>query len=155
MARRTTNLPAPAYVSDQSDVLRAAPHVYGPIGDSTQKRKLMCEFVIPPRSGRAWELPAGHVCRLLTFEGPQVLDLNLWNRDDPTRIRPDLVRRVLARLNALNEAQQPDELNVSGFNFHRLQGKPVRYTIHVNGPWCITFEWDGEDAVRVDLEQYH
>jgi len=27
--------------------------------------------------------------------------------------------------------------------------------VHVNGPWCLTFAWDGEDAVRVDLEQYH
>jgi uncharacterized protein YcgI (DUF1989 family) len=39
--------------------------------------------VIPVRSGRAWELPAGHVCRFSILEGPQVLDLNLWNRHDP------------------------------------------------------------------------
>ena len=30
-----------------------------------------------------------------------------------------------------------------------------RHTISVNGPWRITFEWDGENAVKVDLEQYH
>ena len=31
----------------------------------------------------------------------------------------------------------------------------MRYSIHVNGPWCITLEfWDG-DAYAVDLEQYH
>jgi proteic killer suppression protein len=34
-------------------------------------------------------------------------------------------------------------------------GKPQRYSIHVNGPWCITFEWEGSEALRVDLEQYH
>ncbi len=45
-------------------------------------------------------------------------------------------------------------MNFPGFNFHRLRGRPVRYTVHVNGPWCLTFAWDGEDAVRVDLEQY-
>ncbi|RUZ51255.1 plasmid maintenance system killer, partial [Mesorhizobium sp. M7A.F.Ca.CA.004.05.2.1] len=28
-------------------------------------------------------------------------------------------------------------------------------TVHVNGPWCITFEFDGKDAARVDFEQYH
>jgi len=27
--------------------------------------------------------------------------------------------------------------------------------VHVNGPWCITFEFDGENAMRVDFEQYH
>jgi plasmid maintenance system killer protein len=34
-------------------------------------------------------------------------------------------------------------------------GKPVRYSVHVNGPWCITFEFEGGDATRVDFEQYH
>jgi toxin HigB-1 len=79
----------------------------------------------------------------------------LWNRNDATRIRQDLVRRTLVWLDALDTATRPEALDVSGFNFHKLRGKPVRYTVHVNGPWCITFEWDGEDAVRVDLEQYH
>ncbi len=40
-------------------------------------------FVIPMRSGRAWTVPAGHVCRIITIEGPQVADLNLWNANDP------------------------------------------------------------------------
>lgn len=55
----------------------------------------------------------------------------------------------------LNQATDPDDLNLSGFNFHRRRGKPVRYSVHVNGPWCVTFECYGEDAIRVDLEQYH
>lgn len=46
-------------------------------------RELVQEFVVPLRSGRAWELPAGHVCRIVAIEGPQVGDLNLWNRHDP------------------------------------------------------------------------
>lgn len=79
----------------------------------------------------------------------------LWNRNDASRIRPDLVDRTLRRLEVLDSAANPDALMLPGFNFHRLHGKPTRYTVHVNGPWCITFEWDGEDAVRVDLEQYH
>ena len=78
-----------------------------------------------------------------------------WKRDDVTRIRTDLIHRISLRLDALGRATRPDDLNVPGFNFHRLRGKPVRYSVHINGPWCVTFEWDGEDAVRVDLEQYH
>jgi toxin HigB-1 len=27
-----------------------------------------------------------------------------------------------------------------GFDFHALRGTPRRYSIHVNGPWGITFE---------------
>jgi proteic killer suppression protein len=25
----------------------------------------------------------------------------------------------------------------------------------VNGPWCITFEFEDGDACRIDFEQYH
>nr|WP_042181108.1 DUF1989 domain-containing protein [Kibdelosporangium sp. MJ126-NF4]CTQ96561.1 Aminomethyltransferase (EC 2.1.2.10) [Kibdelosporangium sp. MJ126-NF4] len=47
-------------------------------------RDLVDEFVIPIRSGRAWEVPAGSVCRLITTPaGPQVGDLNVWNRHNP------------------------------------------------------------------------
>lgn len=39
---------------------------------------------------------------------------------------------------------------------HPLKGfKPTCYSVHVNGPWCITFEFDNGDALRVDFEQYH
>jgi len=47
------------------------------------------------------------------------------------------------------------DLRVPGFEFHALRGSPKRYSLHVNGPWCITFEWIDGDAWRVDLEQYH
>ncbi len=71
------------------------------------------------------------------------------------RVRPDLQRRALVRLKVLDEAADPSDLNVPGFNLHRLQGRPVRYSVHVNGPWCVTFEWEDGDSVRVNLEQYH
>ena len=46
-------------------------------------------------------------------------------------------------------------MNLPGYNFHPLRGKPVRYSVHVSGPWCITFEFEGGNATRVDFEQYH
>ena len=46
-------------------------------------RKLVDRFTIPIRSGRAWKVPAGHVFRIVTVEGPQVGDLNIWNADNP------------------------------------------------------------------------
>ena len=46
-------------------------------------RVLVESFTIPIRSGCAWTVPAGHVFRILTPEGPQVGDLNLWNRHNP------------------------------------------------------------------------
>ncbi len=79
----------------------------------------------------------------------------LFERGRSSRVRADLHRRALVRLKALDEAAKPSDLDVPGFNFHRLQGRPVRYSLHVNGPWCVTFEWEDGDAIRVNLEQYH
>ncbi|MGH8565210.1 MAG: type II toxin-antitoxin system RelE/ParE family toxin [Gammaproteobacteria bacterium] len=79
----------------------------------------------------------------------------LWCDNDPSEVRTDLVKRVRRRLSALNAATSTTELRVPGFNFHLLQGKPKRFSIHVNGPLCITFEWVEGEAWRVDLEQYH
>jgi len=47
-------------------------------------------------------------------------------------------------------------MNVPGFDFHALKGfSPTRYGVHVNGPWCLRFEFVDADACRVDFEQYH
>lgn len=71
------------------------------------------------------------------------------------RVRPDLQPRVIRRLDALDAAADLSELNLPGFGFHSLKGRPQRYALWVNGPWRITFEWRDGDAFRVDLEQYH
>ena len=39
-------------------------------------------LVVPPREARAFAVPAGHVFRIVSVEGPQVGDLNLWNAAD-------------------------------------------------------------------------
>ena len=79
----------------------------------------------------------------------------LWERGVAAKVRPDLRERVLRRLDALDAAKRPGDLAVPGFDFHPLRGRPQRYSVHVNGPWCVTFGWDGEDAVDLDLENYH
>ena len=71
------------------------------------------------------------------------------------KVAASLQERSLQILDALDVASVPEDMNVPGWNFHGLQGKPKRHTVHVNGPWCITFEFEDGDALRVDLEQYH
>ena len=39
---------------------------------------------VPPREGRCVRVPAGHPFRIVSVEGPQVGDLNLWNANDLT-----------------------------------------------------------------------
>jgi proteic killer suppression protein len=79
----------------------------------------------------------------------------IFETGDSRRVAPELKARVLRRLDRINAAISPAECNVPGFDFHPLRGKPQRYTVHINGPWCITFGWQGEHATDVDLEQYH
>ena len=79
----------------------------------------------------------------------------LFERGRSRRVQQELQARALRRLDALEQGESLTELNVPGFNFHGLQGMPKRYSLHVNGPWCITFEWEEGEALRVDLVQYH
>ncbi|SEP77482.1 proteic killer suppression protein [Devosia sp. YR412] len=80
----------------------------------------------------------------------------LWSTGRSAKIDAKMHRRILARLDALDAASRPEDLNIPGFDFHGLKGHdPKRYTVHVNGPWCVTFEFDGVDALNVDFEQYH
>ena len=80
----------------------------------------------------------------------------LWLKSGTGKIDAKLHDRILERLDALDAATVVGDLNVPGFDFHPLKGfKPVRYTVHVNGPWCVTFEFSDGDAYRIDFEQYH
>jgi len=80
----------------------------------------------------------------------------LWSRKTTAKIDSKLHGRILRRLDQLDLAEDPAEMNVPGFDFHALRGfEPTRYTVHVNGPWCVTFAFDGTDAVDIDFEQYH
>lgn len=42
------------------------------------------EVLVPPRDGACFTVPAGHIFRISSVEGPQVGDLNLWNANDLT-----------------------------------------------------------------------
>lgn len=80
----------------------------------------------------------------------------LFETGQSAKIDVKMRKRILLRLDRLDAAQRPEDMNLPGFDFHALNGfTPTRYTVHVNGPWCITFEFDGQDVVRVDFEQYH
>jgi toxin HigB-1 len=79
----------------------------------------------------------------------------LFERGSSRKVRQDLQRQSLRRLDALDQAESLTDLYIPGFNFHGLQGIPKRYSIHINGPWCITFEWKDGGASKIDLEQYH
>lgn len=56
---------------------------YGRLAGETGARTLVERFVVPIRSGRAWPLRAGQLCRIVVVEGPQVADFNCWSLHNP------------------------------------------------------------------------
>jgi proteic killer suppression protein len=61
----------------------------------------------------------------------------LFEQGTTRKIQQTMHARCLRQLDALKDATRPED------------------TVHVNGPWCITFEFVDGDADRVDYEQYH
>ncbi|HEU0083072.1 MAG TPA: type II toxin-antitoxin system RelE/ParE family toxin [Bradyrhizobium sp.] len=89
-----------------------------------------------------------------TFRSKALADL--FQSGKTAKIDQRMQKRISVRLDTINEAAEIAEINLPGYNFHALSGfNPVRYSIHVNGPWCITFEYEAGDAFNVDFEQYH
>ena len=56
---------------------------YGRLARETAKRTLREQFTVPIRSGKAWPVLAGQLCRIVMIEGPQVADFNCWNLHNP------------------------------------------------------------------------
>ena len=79
-----------------------------------------------------------------------------WTKGDERGLRPDWRNRVRLILSRLDVARVPAEMNLSGLRFHALTGNlRGRFAITVSPNWRITFAWDGDDAIDVDLEDYH
>ncbi len=64
--------------------------------------------------------------------------------------------RILRMLDRLDAAIRPGDMNVPGWRFHPLRGtQKGRWAIDVSGNLRLTFAFDGEDAINIDLEDYH
>jgi proteic killer suppression protein len=63
------------------------------------------------------------------------------------------IERLLDRLDA---ACVPEDMDLPGYKFHPLKGdKKGHFAVSVSGNWRMTFQFDGEDAINVNLEDYH
>lgn len=64
--------------------------------------------------------------------------------------------RIERLLDRLDSCIKPDDMNLPGYKFHQLKGERKDcFAVSVSGNWRITFKFDGENAVDVDLEDYH
>ncbi len=78
---------------------------------------------------------------------------DFWATDNPRGLSVQNSKRVRIMLQELNLARRPEDMNISGYYFHRI-GRGV-WSLRVTGNWRLTFGWAGEDATDVDLTDYH
>lgn len=80
----------------------------------------------------------------------------LFERDDRSGIRPDLVDTVQEILTLLEDAATPRELNLPGYRLHPLKGDLKGFwSVTVRANWRIIFRFEGTDAFDVEPIGYH
>ena len=79
-----------------------------------------------------------------------------WMKSDVSGLRPDWIKRIERQLTLLDQASRPEDMNIVTSGFHALTGDRLgRYAITVSRNWRLTFAFEGQNAVDVDLEDYH
>ncbi len=71
------------YLPSEPSAIAVDRPFYDRIASETDGRVLTHRHTVPIRSGYAWPVRAGQVCRVVAVEGPQVVDFNCWNRHNP------------------------------------------------------------------------
>jgi proteic killer suppression protein len=71
-------------------------------------------------------------------------------------INPAHASRLRRQLDVLDAASVVGDMNVPGWRLHPLQGaRTGEWSVDVNGPWRLTFQFRDGNAYSVDYEQYH
>ena len=80
----------------------------------------------------------------------------LYERDDRSGIRPDLLDDVEDILARLDGAETPQALNLPGYRLHALKGDLNGFwSVTVRANWRIIFRFEEADAFDVELIDYH
>ena len=80
----------------------------------------------------------------------------LYEREDRSGIRPDLVDTIERILTALDAAATPQALNIPRYHLHPLKGDMRGlWAVTVRANWRIVFRFEGADAFDVELIDYH
>ena len=80
----------------------------------------------------------------------------LYERDDRSGIRPDLLETVDRILTVLDSAVAPQALDVPRYRLHPLKGDMKGFwSVTVRANWRIVFRFEGNDAFDVELIDYH
>jgi proteic killer suppression protein len=71
-------------------------------------------------------------------------------------ILPAHAERIANRLQLLDFARSPADMNMPGWGLHRLAGDlKGHWAVKVSGNWRLTFAFEKENAILVDYQGYH
>jgi proteic killer suppression protein len=80
----------------------------------------------------------------------------LYEQDDRSGIRADLIGTVEDILARLDEADTPQAMNLPGYRLHQLKGGLKGFwSVTVRANWRIVFRFVGVDVFDVELTDYH
>ena len=80
----------------------------------------------------------------------------LFERDDKSQVRADMLDRIENILAKLDTADAPEKMDLPGLRLHPLRGDLRGYwAVTVRANWRIIWRFEDEDAVDVDLIDYH
>lgn len=80
----------------------------------------------------------------------------LFERDDASGIRPDVLDKVRTILVQLDEAQTIEDMRLTSFRLHALKGDMKGlWAVTVRANWRIVFRFANGDADDVELVDYH
>ncbi len=80
----------------------------------------------------------------------------LFETGKSKRVPTDLAPKLVRQMDALHQADEPEQLNFPGYDLHQLKGGRQGYwALKVNKNWRLTFRFANGDAQELDLEDYH
>jgi proteic killer suppression protein len=80
----------------------------------------------------------------------------LYEHDDRSKLRPDLVDKIVLMLGRLDAAVTIEDMDVPGFGLHRLSGDLKGFwSVTVSRNWRIVFRFEDGDVFDVDFLDYH
>jgi proteic killer suppression protein len=79
-----------------------------------------------------------------------------YTRDDTSGINPQFAPELRRMLTVLNDSNGPQGMNIPNYRLHPMKGdRKGQWAVWVSGNWRLVFEFEGQDAVNVELLDYH
>jgi proteic killer suppression protein len=80
----------------------------------------------------------------------------LFERNDRSKLSPARVEKIENILALMNQASEPDDMDLPGLRLHPLKGdRKGFWAVTVRANWRVIFRFEGGNVCDVDLMDYH